>query len=728
MTGDTSAAGAGDRQSAPRHVCLAFSPEPESWSGMRFIAGRAGRDEVLAATEGLRHQVMVREVLGAGGRPERERGLPLPGAPSLASHLSHNWILRSPFLSDLVVTLARLLDGGGDLAIPDLRGVDSESLLVILALYRRSDLPRPILKLALGGVGMASPADERGIEWGVPSHLLQRFAVSFYGARLRAHSGVEILEGPPAGACPVATGWPATAALAGLSPGERLTRVRWWFFVHGFTSALREALALLAAEVQLAPAERAELLHLAGLAAHNRQFHSTPDQRLEGFLWSCFSAAYALEQNEERRVALCYRLAVVSGRRQKRFATGEEWARRGLALAASLPVDQAIYQRAWCGNLISFLLFKRGEAPQALAEITSRADELEPLIDGLPDHSPEDLATADWDLLTTRHVLANYGVMLSSACGERAAGLAWIEKMRCLFHLFPQTAYVDALTLVRFYRAAGEVRTILELSESSRRAAAAGLDFLRAFELTCIAGDQADRLGMHRQAAEILAEACALRAGLAPLLVLSAVDVPLAAVLVRAGQAAAAEEVLQALPPEIEAGAVSTDLRSEVAVLLACCAGLRGDREEARAQIDAAIAAAVESGGETVLVRCALAASEVARMLGDLDTASAALEQATDLLSRALAAGDSTRAGAGVRLICGLWETGQRGTELRPWTEMTIRHARQALREPECWPLLRVWRAVIDTVLGRATEDRELQEGLRRIDQACRERTDAAEG
>jgi len=658
MTGETWESGASSRQSVPRRVCLAFGPEPESWSGMRFIADQAGRKEVLVATEDLRHRVLVREVLGTGGRPERERDLPLPGAPSLTSHLSHNWILRSSFLSDLVVTLSRLLAGGGEIAIPDLRGVDGESLLVILELYRRSDLPRPTLQLAFDGVGLESLTDERGIEWGAPSGLLQRFAVSFYGARLRADSGVKILEEPPAGTGPDAAERPAAGALAGLSPRERLTRVRWWFFVHGFTSALREALALLAeelAEVELAPAERAELLHLAGLAAHNRQFHSTTDQRLESFLWSCFSAAYDLEQNDERRVALCYRLAVVSGRRQKRFATGEEWARRGLALAASLPVGQALYQKAWCGNLLSFLLFKRRQAPQALAELTSHANELETLVDGLPDRSPEDLETADWDLLTTRHILANYGVMLSSACGERAAGLAWIEKMRSLFRLFPQTAYADALTLIGFYRAAGEVRAILELSESSRHDAAAGLDFLWVFELTCIAGEQADRLGRHRQAAEILAEARALRAGLVPLWVLPVVDVALAAVLVRAGQAAAAEEVLRALPQETEAGGTSMDLRSEVAVLLAFCAGLRGDREEAQEQINAAIEAAAESGGEMVLVRCALAASEVARMLGDLDTARAALEQATDLLSRALAEADSRLAAAGVRLICGLW-------------------------------------------------------------------------
>ena len=115
-------------------------------------------------------------------------------------------------------------------------------------------------------------------------------------------------------------------------------------------------------------------------------------------------------------------------------------------------------------------------------------------------------------------------------------------------------------------------------------------------------------------------------------------------------------------------------------------------------------------------------------MLGDLDTARAALERATDLLSRALAEGDSMRAAAGVRLICGLWETGQRGAELRPWTEMTVRQARQALQEPESWPLLCVWRAVIEGVLGPATEDRELQEGLRLIDQASREQTDTAKG
>ena len=205
-------------------------------------------------------------------------------------------------------------------------------------------------------------------------------------------------------------------------------------------------------------------------------------------------------------------------------------------------------------------------------------------------------------------------------------------------------------------------------------------------------------------------------------------EVPLAAVLLRAGEAATAAEVLRAQPAEIEAETAAAGRRSEIAVLRAFCAGLLGDSAEARAQIDAAIESAVESGAESVLVRCALAASEVARTLDDMDTAKAALDQATGLLSRALAEGDSTRAGAGVRLICGRWETGERGPELRPWTERTVRHARHALRESESWPLLGIWRAVIEAVLGPASEDRELQAGLRQIDQACRQRFDAASG
>lgn len=109
-------------------------------------------------------------------------------------------------------------------------------------------------------------------------------------------------------------------------------------------------------------------------------------------------------------------------------------------------------------------------------------------------------------------------------------------------------------------------------------------------------------MGEHGRAAKLLQEARALRAGLGPLVSLPALDVPLAAILVRACRPAAAEEVLQALAPVGEAGAASADLRAEVAMLLAFCSGLRSDREQAEERVNAAIEVAVASGKETALV------------------------------------------------------------------------------------------------------------------------------
>lgn len=109
-------------------------------------------------------------------------------------------------------------------------------------------------------------------------------------------------------------------------------------------------------------------------------------------------------------------------------------------------------------------------------------------------------------------------------------------------------------------------------------------------------------------------------------------------------------------------------------------------------------------------------------MLGDLATARHALQQAKDLLSRSLAEGDGAPAAEGVRLITELWETGERGAGLRPWTELTVRHARHALKDPGIWTLLGSWQAVIGAVLDSPSdEDRELQEGLRWVSQARRE-------
>jgi hypothetical protein len=683
-----------------------------------LLALSAESGAALAATELLREREMVCHVLGLEGLPKRDRALPMRGSPCLTSHLSHNWIPRWPFLTDLGEAVARLLGGCvQEIRVPSLRWVDAESLLTLQALSRRSDIPMPKLRIACDEMETTDVADERGIVWSTPSHLLRRLQSSFRGAAHRGCSRIEILEGSAPSLRPVASACEVTSTCGEGSPRARLTRVREWFYTYGFTSALRDGLALLDQDPQLAPSEIAELYHLVGLAAHNRQFQSTADKKLEHFLWDCFSRAYALETDLERRAALCYRLAVVSGRRLKRRDEGEEWAERGIALAKNLPEPQSAYQSAWCRNIRCLFQVQRQAPRQALADTAASIRRLE-----IPRErqgmSSSHLNARDWDLLATRHILTNYCVTLAALSADRPSGLEWIENCQDFYTIFPAAEYLDALTWVDFYRLVGDVRAALALSERARRQAAEALDFARHFELTCEAGEFADRLGDHDRAAGLFQEARVVRNQLGRPASFPSLDLPLAAVLLRSGRPSAAEDLLNAA---LEEKALSSaHHRAEIFALLAACAAGRGERESADERINESIEAALESGTETALIQSALAAGEVALVLADLPTAQEAFLRAGDLLAQALAEADGTLAALGVRLICGLWNADMRTTaELRSWTELTVRQAWCALEDPVSWSLLDLWTAAI-RACGKnwPAGDSDLQTGLQWIEMA----------
>lgn len=699
-------------------VSLAVGPEPASWSGVRLLARSAESATALAATEQLREREMVCQVLGLEGLPRRNRALPMRGSPILTSHLTHNWIPRWPFLTDLAEAVARLLGGCvEEIRVPSLRSVDAESLLTLQALALRSDIPMAKLRIACDEMETADVPDERGIVWSTPSHLLRRLVSSFCGAARRGSSRIEILEGSAPGLPPVVAAREASSPHGEGSPRARLARVREWFHTYGFTSALRDGLALLDQDPRLAPSEMAELYHLVGLAAHNRQFQSTADKKLEHFLWDCFSRAYALETDLERRAALCYRLAVVAGRRLKRRDEGEVWAERGIALAKDLPEPQSSYQSAWCHNIRALFQVQRQEPRQALADTAASLSRLEipPERQGKPG---SDLIARDWDLLATRHILMNYCVTLAALCADRSRGLAWIDRSRDFVTIFPAAEYLDAPTVIDFYHLVGDVRAALALSEKARQQAAEALDFTRHFQLTCEAGGFADRLGDHDRAAALFQEARVVRNQLGRPAFFPSLDLPLAAVLLRGGRLAAAEDLLNAALKEEALS--SAHHRSEIWSLLAACAAGRGERESAEERINASIEAALESGTEAALIQSALAAGEVALVLADLPTAQEAFLRAGDLLAPALAEADGALAALGVRLICGLWNADLRTTaELRSWTELTVRQAWRALADPVSWSLLDPWAAAIRACGEHwPAGDPDLRTGLQRIEKA----------
>lgn len=737
LTGDPARAGLALEEMASTHarsVRLAFAPRALfSWRGVRHLAQeamRSGDPEILShATEKLRERERVRWILGTPDRPDSPGSLELAGALDLTSHLTHNMNPQRSLIEDMATALAPMLRSVDRIVIPRLEHVDFESLKALKALYRRPEVPRPELWIAGDLETGEETPDERGLLWGYPRHLQQRMCFAFRGAGA--------FEMPPENGFHVASNQAPCSApeddnsllvAVGGTDLLRLQLARHWFLAYGFTNALALGLELLDRDPELSPAELAELHHLVGLAAHNRQFLSTSDKRLESFLYSCFSKAFELETNPRRQAALCYRLAVVSGRRLGRLEEAADWAERGIALCPQLPPLDAAYQAAWCRNIRSYIHLRQGEKRRALLATEESFAILDPFVSARQQVPEEALSARDLDIIATGQLLAVHAVALSVVCRDLPRGETWQRRVRELFLTLPAVEYLDVEVVLEFCRASGEVRAALAQSESARRQAAAALDYLRELELTWEAGIFAARLGDYQRAAELLTTAHELRerlgrpAGTAP------VEGPLAWALLHAHQGQPAEALITSMLAD--PAVVRADARAELLALSAASAVEIGDASGARERIDLAIDAAVESGRERTLARTALAAGGVALRLGDLETARQAFAQAAELLEESLNAPDSSYPVEWARLAAGLWQAGVRDAEsLYPWTAAALGRAELALKDPEVWALLDPWREAIQACKLDAKEGRpELAPGLRSVDKAQAERLAYAAG
>jgi tetratricopeptide (TPR) repeat protein len=658
---------------------------------------RSGGDpEILSrATEKLRERERVRWILGTPDRPESPGSLEISGTLDLTSHLTHNMNPQRSLIEDLATALASILHGVDRIIIPRLEDVDFESLKVLKALYRRPKVPKPELWIAGDLTADEETPDERGLLKGYPRHLQQKMCFAFRGAGVLETLPAEGLESASTEAtCSAPNEEDRLLMVPGGSDLLRLQLARHWFLAYGFTSALTLGLDLLERNPELSPTELAELHHLVGLAAHNRQFGSTSDKRLERFLHILFSKAFELETDPTRQTALCYRLAVVCGRRLGRLEEAGEWVERGLALCSQLPALDAAYQAAWCRNIRSYIHLRRGEKRRALVDTEESFAILAPFVNSRRQIPEEALSARDLDILATGQLLADHAVALSVACGDLARGEIWQQKVRELFLTLPAVEYLDVEVLLELCRSSGEVQAALVQCERACGQAAASFDFLRELELTWEAAIFAARLGDYQRAAELLTTAYELRerlgrpAGTAP------VEGPLAWALIHARKGQTAEALI--IAALADPALVRADARAELLALSAACAVEVGDALGALERINAAIDAAVDSGREGTLVRTALAAGDIALGLGDLALARQAFTQATELLEESLNDPGSAYPAEWARLAAGLWRAGVRETEdLYPWTAAALGRAEQALKAPQVWSLLDFWSEAI---------------------------------
>jgi tetratricopeptide (TPR) repeat protein len=665
--------------------------------------------------------------------PEERAGVEALRA-RLTSHMTHNFVLQHPIFDAWAGLFVDLLEAGPFMLVAPSQALLSwEDGAILKSLYRRFPERAPDLVLGFDP-GFRHQEDEDGIVWTMSSYHSLALALDLQG--LQEGEPVDL---PDPGS---RTTWgevlgleieeedlddleaQARIRLADPAPlsEDEVSRIaaaqRACFESFAFTSALRLGLDLLERDPRLAPAQVAEVHGIVALAAHNRQF-LTQSPGLVRFLDRHLAAALAAETRPAHRCALLYRLAVVHGRRRKDAETALGWADRGVEAArhpALFPFDAA-YQGAWARNIRAYVLMRLGRLEEAETETIAGCERLEPLVAALPGQGERG---RELDLRASHSLLAfNTRTLLQLLDRDDAQLTAWLERSRNVLRPVPAVVRFDGFHWAELYgrrmlRPDLALPIVLRGIEDARKE----VDTVRGYELALIAADLCERVGNTEQARELYAQIQGFRrrCGLPRL---PAIDVAWALACQREGRLDEARSRID----ETAADPAHAS-REAQAELLACRARIEaeaGDGAAVEHLLEEAADVAIESGDRDALLRVAIATGRCHQILGRVEEAREAYEQALEIADAEVAGEPGGPGGPGgqppaavdrLLALLGAWETGLE--EPRDLAPRTVRTASEALDSAEAWRELPRLMKLLHGSSGRLLGE-DLREAWKRV-------------
>lgn len=672
---------------------------PVPWAGVRAIVGLLHEHDAEGLSLALeRRRELLALVLRKLG-PARGSGLMRALAPGYLSHnASMKWPLREAWLD----ALAPLLEGR-TLVIPDARALDYESALMLLGLCSRNVEVRCEIGLDPDALP-DQPLARRGV---LNTRAVLQRMVAFGSARVEdIVDAVELVA-------PVRTAWHPLDDRAELRAFELLDAdvldadalacvlgsIEAAFACFGFDCSLELGSRLLQTGAELSAAQRRRVHLLVALSAYNRQVSSRSerpddDELLARWLDEHFTASLDGETDPRVRAHGAYRLAVNKGRRQGDLAAALALADAAVALAEQA---NAAFDQAWARNGRAYLHGRNRRLDLAIADCEAAFELTSQAVPGDPLEIEQPM---------TRVVLAENLAGLSTWAGQPRSALRWAERFDELvidlgIPLAPSLRRIDAL------RANFELTGALELARRGLEISERTLDPLGADMYAADVGDLCYRRGLAREAVDAFRRALARAQRDADVARERGTTIACVMAAMRAGQLEQADGTLTDLrrtsDPEHPSEAI------ELAATAGVIAAHRGHAGAAEAEINQAIAAAVELGERDVLLRVAVAAGEACLRLGRVDEAAAAFAQALELaaVDEALAAPD---------LLAALVGALAAGSEDASLVERSLAVLELALVDAEAWwlldPLARAC-ARLSPELDRGLLDRALAERVR---------------
>ena len=644
------------RFSAPGALRLdGLHPFPLPWGGARVLLAALRKirgDTAVEAAVRPEAAVFGHCISGVGAPLDPQSAAPLLG------FLTHHPVLRLPLQRAWQRAILPLLGSPApEVHIPDPSFLDPESLNLLLAL--------PLPALVIGDDPDWDERQELPI-WRRDQDLSQG-QLYVMGAMVEVEkiggTGAVLAPLPPADLDPL-DGAEEERAAASASVHQRLSAMRRAFAAFGFPAVI--ALSRDIDPSPLADADRAEWHLLVANAAYNRKVGAMGDQELADVLDGHFQAALRASPSPAWRSHLYYRLCINHGRRKGDLPLALLDAEQAIEAARTPGIDPDLagVLEAWALNGRAFVYTRLERLEEARADAEA-AWELLVSVECPPDMNPGEVRYGLTVLADNRAELA-----LRTGDLDRAVELQEILTQRELLEedklIF---APLRSLGLARLQHRLADGITHARAGLESAQARLIPIAFddygMALAELTYRQGDA-------KEACRIYQACRPLRQKLASVEDMARWDASFALAALRAGELEEAEAALLRIPRE------SDTAEAEVQVHRSWIAALRGLGDEADRLANLAIAAAVQNGATTLLVRVARLCGEACAILARPEQALAAFDQALQLAADHPPTTDVVGALVGITELTGDPDAAAQAAALLP----------ELLEDPEAWWLL----------------------------------------
>lgn len=457
------------------------------------------------------------------------------------------------------------------------------------------------------------------------------------------------------------------------------------FHLFDFTNALLLGLkAQQALEPFISKEEKAILLHIIGLSAHNRHFFTQGNLPLANYLQQTFEKALAYETHPARRVALLYRLIVTLSRRKNDTNSAIAYVNQAYE---ELNAFSGIYRDllfGWIKNVHSYIVMKEGGLPAAI----KKHEEAYYLLLNLSFDPLE--APAD-EIAYTKAVLAENLSTLNSLLGNFKEMERWYGIETAYTDTQPSLSAISSAEWQSFYYQQLKIRQALVKAEQGLKKTREGFNYILEYFFTLSLAEIHNRLGDTDKATAYY-ESCLIfqkKIGhsytqISPY----ALQVALAKVALSAGRypdALNRLSTLNTLYPEL-----SIPELLEIKTQEARCYAYLEKGTEAEECINAAIEIALREGDCGGLFTVTLAAAQVCQVLGRTTEAQTAYRQALELSKTSVDDIPYKASNADLAtLYLGLLETGD--TDMYLVTELTKNLANALRKNADSWWHLQSW-------------------------------------